>query len=154
MRSSRKSKAFSLVEVTLAIGVASFCLLAVIALLPIGTKVSYHATQETGAANILAAVASDMRATPATATSSNQYGINLGSGAETTLYFDRFGNSSTAISASSTYRVVATATLASPTPPPGYSGTIFVNLKVTWPAAASPENAAGSNQILVAVNQN
>jgi uncharacterized protein (TIGR02598 family) len=146
MKRLRETMAFSLVEVTLAIGVAAFCLLAVVALLPVGTKVSYSSTQETGATNILGAVVADMRATPASATASSQYGISFASGDETTLYFDQFGNYSTMLDSKSVYRLVVTSN--------GGSGATFVNLKVTWPAAALPANAAGSSEIFAAISRN
>jgi uncharacterized protein (TIGR02598 family) len=53
--------AFSLVEVTLALGVAAFCLLAVLGLLPVGVKTNQAASQETIANGILSAVISDLR---------------------------------------------------------------------------------------------
>jgi type II secretory pathway pseudopilin PulG len=60
----RRVHAFSLVEVTLAIGVAAFCLLAVFGLMPIGVQTNRNATSQTAATNIMAAVIADMRATP------------------------------------------------------------------------------------------
>ncbi len=146
MKRSQADWAFSLVEVTLAMGVASFCLLAVIGLLPTGSKVSYAAAQETRATNFLAAVVADMRATPATATTSTQYGITFAGGNQTTLYFDQSGNSSTTINGNSTYRLVVASN--------GGSGATFMNLKATWPAAAAPENAAGFSQIFAAITRN
>ena len=62
----RRVDAFSLVEVTLAIGVAAFCLLAVFGLVPIGVQTNRNATSQTAATNIAAAVITDMRATPKT----------------------------------------------------------------------------------------
>ncbi len=126
-------------------GVASFCLLAVIALVPTGSKVSYGAAQETGATNILASIAADLRATPASAAASTQYAIEFAAGTQT-LYIDRTGGSSPAINNNSTYRVVITSN--------GGSGATFMNLKVIWPATALPENAAGSSQIFAAIIRN
>jgi type II secretory pathway pseudopilin PulG len=62
----RRVHAFSLVEVTLAMGVAAFCLLAVFGLMPIGVQTNRNATSQTRATNIMAAVIADMRATPKT----------------------------------------------------------------------------------------
>jgi hypothetical protein len=56
--------AFSLVEVTLALGVAGFCLIAVMGLLPIGLKTNQAATQQTTANAILSAVVADIRTVP------------------------------------------------------------------------------------------
>ncbi|MGH7984232.1 MAG: hypothetical protein ACREFF_13990 [Candidatus Udaeobacter sp.] len=62
----RRVHAFSLVEVTLALGVAAFCLLAVFGLMPIGVQTNRNATSQTRATNISAAVIADMRTTPKT----------------------------------------------------------------------------------------
>src|SRR5438094_7676946 len=59
----RRVHAFSLVEVTLALGVAAFCLLAVFGLMPIGVQTNRNTTSQTAAANIMAAVVADLRAT-------------------------------------------------------------------------------------------
>src|SRR6266478_5842762 len=58
----RRVHAFSLVEVTLALGIAAFCLLAVFGLMPIGVQTNRNTTSQTAAANIMAAVIADMRA--------------------------------------------------------------------------------------------
>jgi Tfp pilus assembly protein PilV len=60
----RRVSAFSLVEVTLALGVAAFCLLAVFGLIPIGVQTNRNATSQTRATNIMAAVIADLRALP------------------------------------------------------------------------------------------
>jgi type II secretory pathway pseudopilin PulG len=58
----RRVHAFSLVEVTLAIGIAAFCLLAVFGLMPIGVQTNRNTNSQAAAANIMAAVIADMRA--------------------------------------------------------------------------------------------
>ena len=68
---------FSLVEVTLALGVAAFCLIAVFGLIPVGVQTNRNATSQTAATNIIASVIADMRAT--TFSISPQYGITFGS---------------------------------------------------------------------------
>ena len=55
--------AFSLVEVTLALGIAAFCLIAVFGLIPVGVQTNRNATSQTAATNIIASVIADMRAT-------------------------------------------------------------------------------------------
>ena len=55
--------AFSLVEVTLALGIAAFCLIAVFGLVPVGVQTNRNATSQTAATNILSSVVSDIRAT-------------------------------------------------------------------------------------------
>ena len=62
MKHSRTTlTAFSLVEVTLALGVAGFCLIAVMGLIPVGVKTNQAAIQQTTANGILSAVVSDIR---------------------------------------------------------------------------------------------
>ena len=58
----RRVHAFSLVELTLALGIAAFCLLAVFGLMPIGVQTNRNTISQTAAANIMAAVIADMRA--------------------------------------------------------------------------------------------
>src|SRR2546421_11803854 len=88
----RRSKcAFSLVEVTLALGIAAFCLIPVFGLMPVGVQTNRNATSQTAATNIIAAVASDLRATPTTRTKSRQFGIQFGASTPPSLYFDGQG---------------------------------------------------------------
>lgn len=55
------SSAFSLVEVTLALGIVSFALVAVLGLLPVGLKSVKNANEQAGAANVLNVLASSLR---------------------------------------------------------------------------------------------
>ena len=64
-------RAFSLVEVTLAIGIVSFALVAVLGLLPVGLRSVKNANEQAGAANVLNAIADSLRA--ATSTNSIDY---------------------------------------------------------------------------------
>src|SRR6476659_10477120 len=92
-RSIRVATAFSLVEVTLALGIAAFCLIAVFGLMPVGVQTNRNATSQTAANNIMAAVVADLRATPKNSTTSTQFGIIFGT--NTTLYFDGSGQFAT-----------------------------------------------------------
>ena len=69
----RRFHAFSLVEVTLALGIAAFCLLAVFGLMPIGVQTNRNTTSQTAAANIMAAVVADLRATSKLYSNSKTY---------------------------------------------------------------------------------
>lgn len=60
----RRVHAFSLVELTLALGVAAFCLVAVFGLMPVGVQTNRNATSQTIATNIIALAVSDLRAAP------------------------------------------------------------------------------------------
>ena len=146
MRESRASAAgFSLVEVTLALGIAAFCLIAVLGLMPVGVQTNRNATSQTAATNIMAAVIADLRATPKTASTSAQFGITFGSNPPP-LYFDGPGQFSTSLQAGSRYQLNVTWN--------GSSGLRYAHVKVTWPAAATPGNASGSVDMFAAFDRN
>jgi len=68
-------RGFSLVELTLAIGVAAFCLIAVFGLIPVGVQTNRNATSQTQATSIIAFAIADLRAAATTAQVSNQFGF-------------------------------------------------------------------------------
>jgi len=155
-----KRAAFSLVEVTLALGVAAISLLAIFALLPVGVKINQVATEQTASTDILSAVAADLRATPLTnprggATNSPRFGIGIPANpvaakTTTTLFFTTEGQFSTSLASSSRYRVTITFL-------PNGAGTrtaTFIDLNGTWPAAASLADAGGSAEMFIALDRN
>jgi len=129
--------AFSLVEVTLALGVAAFCLIALLALLPAGASSNNNTSEETVAANALANMVADLKNTPASATQSPLYGIPIPVASGTTVFFDGAWKPVPSAPAAR-YRLTTTGTAAA-TP-----GLVRMTLQVTWPAVPSPGNAAGS----------
>ena len=76
MKKLSVAAAFSLVELTLAIGIAAFCLIAVFGLMPVGVQTNRNATSQTAATNILSSVVSDIRASPPAGRPSAKYSIN------------------------------------------------------------------------------
>jgi uncharacterized protein (TIGR02598 family) len=163
----RRVHAFSLVELTLALGVAAFCLLAVFGLMPVGVQTNRNATSQTAATNIMAAVVADLRATPKTAGTwtgtSPQFCISFGT--PRTLYFDSEGRCSGDLAGSTSpcgvtwdpalqtrYQVNITF----PSPSPSTSNLRYANLKVTWPAAADPATTtpSGSVEMFAAFDRN
>src|SRR5438067_9062442 len=102
IRRPRHEPSFSLVEVTLALGVAAVSLLVIFSLLPIGLQTNQRSIEQTASVDILSAVAADLRAAPLTAprggaTTSTQFGINVpagGSTGSTTLFFNSAGQAS------------------------------------------------------------
>src|SRR5438093_4759057 len=142
-----KLGAFSLVEVTLAIGVAAFCLIAVFGLVPVGVQTNRNATSQTTATNIVAGVVSDLRATPKANATSSQFGITFGTNPPP-LYFDGAGQFTTTLGANSRYQLNITWNASAP------SGSRYADLKVTWPAAATPANASGSVEMFAAFDRN
>jgi uncharacterized protein (TIGR02598 family) len=141
----RSNCAFSLVEVTLALGIAAFCLIAIFGLMPVGVQTNRNATSQTAATNITAAVVADLRATPKANTTSTQFGITFGTNPPP-LYFDASGQFATSVGANSRYQLNVTWY--------GSTGLRYADLKVTWPAAAIPANASGSVEMFAAFDRN
>ena len=158
--------AFSLVEVALALGIAGFCLVGVVALLPIGLNTTQAAFSQGTAADIITHVLADLRAIPASVppggtTNSAEYSIPIpasaasGSSTTQTLYF---GNSLQQFSfapqsGASRYRLTVTFL-----PSTGDRTATFVTLQVTWPATLDPASSAaalgGRVQVVAALNRN
>ena len=147
MRKLLAATAFSLVEVTLALGIAAFCLIAVIGIIPVGVQTNRNAASQTAAANIMAAVIADLRATPVTKPTSGQFLISFAGSGTQTRYFDSSGTASISQTTSSRYRLDITWSLA-PT------GLRYAYLKVWWPAAATAANASGSTEMFAAFDRN
>ncbi len=166
----RRIHAFSLVEVTLALGIAAFCLIAVFGLMPIGVQTNRNATSQTAATNIMVSVLSDLRAAPVPrptpgATASSLYGITIpATGTSNTtaqiLYFDGAGQFATSLTPPSPtpFQPRYQLSVTFPTPAPGGALTpippTYADLKITWPAAAAPENASGSVEMCAALDRN
>lgn len=152
-------RGFSLVEVTLALGVASVCLIAIFGLLPVGLRTNQDAAQEVAAGDILGTVMADLRATPATtprgeATASQQFAINIpanpvSEATTSTLFFSGEGQFSASVNSESRYRLTITFL-----PNAGSRSATLAHLKMTWPAAASPVNATSSAEIFLGLDRN
>ena len=155
-----RTAAFSLVEVTLALGVAAFCMIAVFGLLPVGVQTNQRATSQTAATSIMANVIADLRSTPKppSINTSVQYQIRFRT--SKTLYFDSSGRCSTDLAGSTK----PDGSLWSPPIQTRYqlnltfpwtSGLTYgADLKVTWPAAATVANASGSTEMFAAFDRN
>lgn len=146
--------AFSLVEITIALGIASVSLLAVFGLLATGSQINRAATEQTGAGDILLTVVNDLRATPAATATSLHYSIaipaNPVSLTDTTLFIDTSGQPSTSLGPNSRYRLIATFL-------PNGSGRVatLIRLRLTWPAAADPTNAVtGTAEVFTSLDRN
>ena len=143
-RSIVSAAAFSLVELTLALGIAAFCLLAVFGLMPVGVQANRNATSQTAATSILSDVIADLRATPKANATSTQFAITFGTAR--TLYFDGPGQFTTVLGANSRYRVNITWN--------GTAGLRYADINVIWPAAATAANANGSVEMFAAFDRN
>jgi len=158
-----RSSAFSLVEVTLALGVAAVSLLIIAAMLPIGIKTNQASANQTIANGIISQIADDLRAAARLPPGqvSKQFSLDPSKGIKGRwdptpqyIYFDYDArptntnpNLSTAPS-DALYRV----TIIYRQPP--VDTTSLADIKVTWPAAQSdPTKVAGSVEMFVAINR-
>jgi len=157
----RRVAAFSLVEVTIALGVAAICMILLVGLLPAGLKTQQASAQQTIANQIMTVLLSDLRADvrlpPGQASKEGESGFGLhGHWAQVatpdTLWFDQQGkclqlNGSTP--AAATFRAKITHFS-----PPNTS-TSVANIVVSWPAQVDPATGtpAGSAQQFIAVNR-
>ena len=164
---------FSLVEVTLALGMVVFCLVTIMGLLALGITSAHAAAVQTSAANILTAVAADLESTPdplpkgASAQTSPLYGITLPKAANVTptitsplpaptatIYIGEDGQVVT--SANSAYYRLSVWTTASNTgtgAAPIRQETL-VRLLISWPALAPYAAPQGSLDNVIALNRN
>jgi type II secretory pathway pseudopilin PulG len=174
-------RGFSLVELTLAIGVAAFCFIAVFGLIPVGVQTNRNSTSETQATTIIALAIADLRATqigaqfgspmfgffpiPTDPTSPPQFvapdfvpcsgNPPQTSSTSQVKYIDSVGQSSTSFNAStSRYRLIVT--FVKNTTATSTTGALYVHLKVTWPAAIDPcaVTPSGSVEMFAALDRN
>jgi uncharacterized protein (TIGR02598 family) len=152
----RSVAAFSLIEVTLALGVAGFCLIAVFGLMPIGVQTNRNATSQTAATNIVAAVVADLRATPKANATSAQFGITFGTCKN--LYFDSQAQVAATSDCGNSITLPATARYQLNVTWAGTSGLRYAGLKVTWPPTVvltSPTPIpSGSVEMVAALDRN
>ena len=125
-------QAFSLVEVTLALGIISFGLIAIIGLVPKGLGIVKESADEAAALNILAAVSSDLQCVGSNTTESASYKIPVDSVNSGKGYFDSDGNwlGNSAVSSDAVYVLSWTIQARSLQSPPAAS------LSIAWPAQA------------------
>jgi uncharacterized protein (TIGR02598 family) len=148
----RGTAAFSLVELTLALGVAAFCLMAIFGLMPVGVQTNRNATSQTAAASIIRGVAADLRATPKTVSTSTQFTITFGTCKN--LYFDSQGQVVASSDCVTNITLPATARYKLNITWAGSAALRYADIKVTWPAAATVANASGTVEIFAAFDRN
>jgi len=160
-----RAGAFSLVEVTLALGVAAIALLAIFGLLPVGINNNQASIQQTAATNIATGIIADLKQVPSAAaiaangaltTISPQYHIDITNcppppANPTTIYLDQSGGLVTS-KTDPKARYWATIVLIQPSSQPSSPTrtATFGNIKIGWPAAGS----LGYVSVFVALDRN
>lgn len=169
--------AFSLIEVTLALGVAVYSLLAVFGLLSVGVNTDQASVQQTTGANLVKAIVADLRAAPANSSPDGfsktpQFGFQIPSPGQAgsasspqTVYLTDGGSAtgpaasapSTTANSVSKYRV--SVAFIPPASSPSRMGT-SVRVLLTWPASADrdpnawPSHYTGSIEIVTTLDRN
>jgi uncharacterized protein (TIGR02598 family) len=166
-RSARS--AFTLIEVSLALGVASFCLLSVFGLVPVGLAANQNSAQQTAAAGIATAISADLRGTPVAGGVTSRFQIPVTVNTPQILFFSQNGTT-----APGSAGAVNSPPVASGSNPSLYQATVTFNadpnssklfkvwILVTWPALggasqnppAIPSTFQGSYETATVLNCN
>jgi type II secretory pathway pseudopilin PulG len=165
-----KRAAFSLVEVTLALGIAAFCLLVLLGLLPAGVKTQQNSIQQTTANQIISTIFSSLRADirlppgleskvcgddPGPCAWGDLNGHWHDVGIPFRLYFTNEGKQTGTLNGTPPADAVFRATILYRFPPS--ETTTFADITVTWPAQIDPDQPgavpAGSVTSVMAVNR-
>jgi len=156
--------AFSLIEITLALGVAAFALVAILGMLPVSLKIQQASVNQTKANSIISQIAADLRADlrlpPGQASKEGTEGFGLhghwlAMSVPDTIYFTSDGLQTPphTVNVSPPADAVFRATITYLFPPT--QSTSIADITVTWPAAVDPATGtpAGSIDMFVAVNR-
>lgn len=93
MNIARTRQGFSLVEITVAIGIAAFCFLVIFALLPTGLNTNQSSIQQTIAGGLVSGIVADLRAvSPTVGGNSPLYALDPSTSGTTTLYLKEDGS--------------------------------------------------------------
>lgn len=150
------SSAFSLVELVIALGIASFCLVAMLGLVPMGLKSAKNTTDQTGAAMLLSSVALDLRNVTPGSNISPVYGITLpaagtpGASASNAFFFNEDGTTNT-VGTPLSVRYGLRLTMSNAT-----SNTTTAWLQIYWPSTLPADrlnNAQGIVESVVTINR-
>ena len=159
---SATRNAFSLVEVTLALGVAGFALVAIFGLLPIGLNSNQASFQQTAAANLATEILADLRLVPSAAaiaraaastpsvtlsSKSPKYQVDAAVTGNTSIYLDDSGTPQTMAQA----RYKAAVSLTQPIAAQQRTATSG-SIVISWPPAAT--NPSGTVAICVGLDRN
>jgi uncharacterized protein (TIGR02598 family) len=152
----RPSSAFSLVEVVIALGIAAFCLVAMLGLIPSGLKSAKNTTDQTAAAILLDDLALDLRNTQAGSNITPLYAITLpaaGTAAAnaTTNFFINEDTTKTNTNSGLSTRYGVLLTMSNPT---AYTTTAWI--QVYWPPTipvSSLSSALGLEESFVTIRR-
>ncbi|XHR30650.1 MAG: hypothetical protein ACFUZC_08820 [Chthoniobacteraceae bacterium] len=160
-KTAARQRAFSLVEIAIAIGISSVCFVSLLGVIPIGLNASTESIQQRTAAGLANAIIADLRATPATGSAvSSFYSIQFPSGqtSGTTSFFlneDGSFNGQTVSEPLPKYR----ATVIVYSSPSGRTASA-ARVWITWPAVADlnpsalPSKYSGAFETVIGLDRN
>jgi uncharacterized protein (TIGR02598 family) len=161
---SKMKAAFSLIEVAVALGIASFGMVTLLALMPVGIQHYHHADAQSAMANLASMVVRDLQSAPSGSTSKTpQFNFKFSptTSLQQTVYVDGSGQASgtapNALPAStSLYRISVTIYA----PPAATSAATIATILITSPALADgtptapPTNYSDRFETTVGLNRN
>jgi len=148
---------FSLVEVVIAIGIAAFCLVTMLGLIPSGMKAVNATTEQTAATAIISEVMTDLRDTPLGSNTSPILAIQLPPNVTTNDSIDGTGTNTTNFYVSESCTLYPTNTSLDARYGVTLSlsnSSVFITtarVQVWWPSVAAPSNAVGSVEAISAI---
>jgi uncharacterized protein (TIGR02598 family) len=138
-----KNKAFSLIEVVIALGIFAFCIVSIVGLLPIAANAVKSVTQESNANNIAESIGGFWQVAPlgssTTGGNSTMGNFTVENGTHT-FYYDNNGAQVAAIAESSLKLDYEAKPLT------GFPGSFTVNLTFTWPPNASANSTTANKR--------
>jgi len=149
-RESHRIAGFSLVEVTLSLGIVAFGLITLLGLLPTGLNLVKESADETTAASIARAISADLRSMESTAGSSAIHQIPVGTANSGKAYFNAegkwLGNGGPYDDAvyTASWTIAARSTQAPP----------LASIVVTWPSRATVPSGSLDALVILAQNPN
>jgi len=153
----RPPAGFSLVEISIALGVAAFCLLAILGLLQTGITSEQTTVGKTAAWGILSTVFSDLKSIPAGDTTSTAYKLSLSQSSPQTIYFTKAGKPTGEVGTTPTPDSYYRMSVGIEAAPPTFATPRLTRLLVTWPAKADPvpgtwpTKASGSVEVITSL---
>ena len=159
------SQGFSLVEVALALAVAAFCLLTLIALLPVGLQSYQKASNESVMVNLATMVVRDLQATATSATASPSLKFTIpaaggGNSQVETFYADASGVPTGKVDQPATPNSIYRVNVAFYPPPANQKLATTARIQITSPAQADTTPLVWSTkysnifQTMVSLNRN
>jgi len=148
---------FSLVEVVIAIGIAAFCLVTMLGLIPSGLKAVNATTEQTAATAIISEVMTDLRDTPLGSNTSPVLAIQLTTNGSTNDSIDGAGTNTTNFYVSESCTLYPTNTSLDARYGVTLSlsnSSLFITtarVQVWWPPTVPPAHAVGSVEAISAI---